>query len=398
MGKSLKGKELGKGISQRADGLYVARKMVDGQTISVSGKSLTEVRAKFKEAVDDAKGASGKMTFQKWYEVWFREIKMPTMKCDLSTELFRDAYDNTFPSILGGIRLEEIKQLDVQAAANQMLSDGRGYAAVKIALDRTSQIMKDAIKNGLIIRNPCVGVKLSKATRIRRQSHAIDDWELDLFFEAIKGKVGEEMFKFLIFTGVRVGELSAVKWEDIDFERKVIHIRRSLITRHKNGYEYRFVEPKTESGNREIPFIGGIEKLLIEWKEKRKAIHDEIISLGAKEYKDEFRDLLFVSRKVGRPYAREHIGFMIHRNMERMEKIEKKRAEEEGREPRNIERIWTHLFRHTFATKCFMAGMSPLVVQMLLGHSSYNTTLGYTHIDDCYMSSEIVKLNNVMNF
>ena len=399
MGKSLKGKELGKGITQRPDGLYVARKMVNGKTISLANKSIAVLRKEFKEALDDERNSlTGKMTFQNWYDRWFRTIKAPRMKCDLSADKFKEDYDRTFPRLIGSRKIEDIQQIDIQEAANKMIDNGVGYWSVNLALFTTKQIYKYAIANGLVQTNPCVDVYVNPKNIVKRPSEALDDWVIELFFEAMessKRAVGEEIFKCMLYTGMRVGEICALKWEDIDFENKCINVKRSLFAHRKQGhYEYRFVPPKSESGIRTIPFIGGIEEVLHEWFVKRQEAHESLMVAVPEEYKEEYHNLLFVT-KCGHPYNYNSLRFMIGGNRKRMAKIEEQDSKTEGREPREIPPIRTHLFRHTFATKCFEAGMSPKTVQVLMGHSSYSMTTKYTHITDVYMESEIEKANSV---
>ena len=396
MGKSLKGKELGKGISQRPDGLYVARKMIDGKTVSVANKSLTELRKQFKEAVEKEKSfLSGRMTFQDWYDVWFENVKKPKMKCDLSAAKFKYEYDKTYPPIIGDYRLEDIQQLNIQSATNEMISNGTGYASVRIALITTNQIFKYALANGIIRLNPCTNVVVDDRNKKERPSYAMNDLTLNLFFRAIKDHAGEEMFRFMLYSGVRVGELVSLMWDDVDFEKGLIHIRRSLVTFCVDGHmQYRFVRPKSNSGIRAIPFIGGMRELLNEWKPIRDKIHEELISGGVEGYEERFRDLVFIVKKTGHPYSKEIVTGAIHRNQKRMERIAKK----EGYDIKEIQPVRSHLFRHTFATKCFEAGFAPRTVQHLLGHDSYVVTCKYTHITDSFIDDEIKKVNGLLDF
>lgn len=398
MGKSLKGKELGKGISQRPDGLYVARKMIDGKTVSASGRSLTEVRAKFKEAIREEENRNtGKTTFGSWYETWFNTVKRRKLKCDLDELLFRKKYDNTYPAMIGSARLEDIHQIDIQRVTNELIESGRGVTTIVTGLSTTRQIFKYAVANGLIQTNPCVDIHINTAARKRNPSFALDDWMVRLFFDVMKGRTGYEVLKFMLLTGVRVGELSALKWSDIDFDKGLIHIQRSLTCAHVEGnMKCRFVGPKSESGNRMIPFIGGMRELLTEWREKRQALHEKFIKRKTPEYKEEYYDLVFIVPRTGRPYIRHNFASLMINNRERMIALEEENAKKEGRPARDIPQIHPHLFRHTFASKCFEVGMSPIYVQTIMGHSSYNMTLKYTHMTNETIPNEINKINSAI--
>ena len=398
MGKSLKGKELGKGISQRKDGLFVARKTVNGKQITVTNKSLTELRRLFNEAVDrEKKKYTGELTFDEWYHIWFDNVKSMSLKCKLSGHVFKDRYETTYPLIIGGMELKNIRQIDIQSATNKMISSGRGVGIIAGALSTTKQIFKYAMTNGLIQSNPCVDILIDKRDRKRNPSKALEDWVVEAFFSALKKESSIALFKFMLFSGVRIGELAALRWEDIDFENEVIRIRRSVIGHNVNGkMEYEFVEPKSESGIREIPFLGGMKQLLTGWITERESIHQKLIDTTPETYKDEYRDLVFVTPKFGTPYICQNFEVLIRTNRKRMIKREEELAVNENREPRKIQSIHPHLFRHTFATKCFEAGASAIYVQSLMGHSSYNTTVLYTHATEKISNKEILKINRIL--
>lgn len=87
MGKDLKGKELGRGLSQRADGRYMGRAQVEGHPIVIYDRKLKEVKAKLAIAIDEMKrsnllpGMDGKsITLSEWFEEWYTKYKAPMLK------------------------------------------------------------------------------------------------------------------------------------------------------------------------------------------------------------------------------------------------------------------------------------------------------------------------------
>lgn len=87
MGKDLKGKELGRGLSQRPDGRYMGRTQVEGQSIVIYDWKLKDLKAKLAIAVDELKrsnllpGVDGKsITLSEWFEEWYTKYKAPTLK------------------------------------------------------------------------------------------------------------------------------------------------------------------------------------------------------------------------------------------------------------------------------------------------------------------------------
>ena len=184
----------------------------------------------------------------------------------------------------------------------------------------------------------------------------------------------KEMFYFMCLTGVRVGELGGMKWSDIDFKKKVVHVRRSLSCSYYNG---------------EIPFLGEMEEILKSQKKKQNKLKEELGSRWRST--DDLKDLVFTTG-MGSPCVRYVVEKEIKKALKRMREKEGVLAVQENREPREIRDFHPHSLRHTFATRCFEKKMEPKVVQRLMGHSSISITLNiYTHVLDNIMEEEIKK-------
>ena len=198
------------------------------------------------------------------------------------------------------------------------------------------------------------------------------------------------MFYFMCLTGVRVGELGGMKWSDIDFKKKVVHVRRSLSCSYYNGEKrMMLVTPKTVNSIREIPFLGEMEEILKAQKKKQNKLKEELGSRWRST--DDLKDLVFTTG-MGSPCVRYVVEREIKKALKRMREKEGVLAVQENREPREIRDFHPHSLRHTFATRCFEKKMEPKVVQRLMGHSSISITLNiYTHVLDNIMEEEIKK-------
>ena len=97
-----------------------------------------------------------------------------------------------------------------------------------------------------------------------------------VFLEYARGQSYEYQYRFILQTGLRTGELVALKWEDIDFQNKTLKIQRSMEYGYSVG-EWRIGEPKSKSGYRTIPLTDEVIDILKRQKEKNKKI--KIISL-----------------------------------------------------------------------------------------------------------------------
>ena len=185
-------------------------------------------------------------------------------------------------------------------------------------------------------------------------------------------------------------ELGGLKWCDIDMDKQVIFIRRSLSCSYCNGVKKEIlVTPKTVNSTRQIPFIGEMEEILKSQREKQLSLKKELG--GRWRGKEEFEDLVFTTG-MGSPCSRYIVEKEIKKIILRIREKEAVAAVQENREPKVIRDFHPHTLRHTFAARCFENKMEPKVVQELLGHSSISITLNiYTHVLDNKMEEEIKK-------
>ncbi len=144
--------------------------------------------------------------------------------------------------------------------------------------------------------------------------------------------------------------------EDLDFERNIITISRSMEYRYAVG-EWRIGPPKTKHSYREIPMTEANRAMLLALKEKYKA---------GKYVLDEFKEFVFINRK-GMPTK----NSTYDNHIVKIAKLA------------HIKNFSMHTLRHTFATRCIEAGMRPKTLQQILGHSNINTTMDlYVHVTD----------------
>ncbi len=357
MGRDLNGKELGRGFSQRKDGRYEARAVICGTKIDIYDMNLAKLKKEFEaekaRVLRDEKNVRPNVTFGEWYQEWFEKCKSPQLKSDVSRKTYDRKVRNTYCKILEEKRMENISQMNMQAATTELIEKGYTDRSVREALGIVNECMEIAIVNHIINVNPCVGIKIQNANE-RKERRVMKQWEQDLFLNEVKDRYYYEAYKILLLTGMRIGEFSGLQWRDVDFENKVININRSMQTAYIDGRKIEeLTTPKTANSYRAIPFFGETEACLKSWKKKQD------------EYKKRLGD-----RWRARP--------------------------ELGREPVMFEHLHPHAFRHTFATRCFEKGLDPLFVQSIMGHANYATTVSYTHILDDLRQKEVQKVGNFL--
>ena len=326
MGKSLNGKELGKGLSQRKDGLYQGRFVNRfGKKQTVYAKTLNEVRQKLRnEQYEDEKAlnvVAKDVTLDEWYEIWMDTCKK---NCRDSTKETYAGHYRRIQKALGWRKLTSLNLLIMQQAINELETDNERKNSKKILVD---------------------------------------------------------MLEKAIDTGMRIGELMGLQWSDVDFEKKVVHVRRSLCYFRKDGkYVFEWHDTKTHNSKRTIPLTTRAMEAL----KKQRVRGQEILLKNAQTAQDEYKNLVFVTRN-NRPTQQ----FIVQECMD----VTTRRIQKEHPE---FERFSPHCFRHTFATRAIENGMQPKSVQKLLGHGSLQLTMDlYCHVTDDTLFDEMRKMEAV---
>lgn len=216
------------------------------------------------------------------------------------------------------------------------------------------------------------------------------------FLKAVEHNWYKEMFYIMFLTGMRIGEVGGLMWSDIDFDNKCIHINRSLSCQYEYGNKMlRLTEPKTHNSYRRIPFFGEAEEMYRAQQNKVKTLKN---TLGKRwRAEGEYEDLVFVTT-MGSPVLRYHAEKEIKKIVNELNMQEAHNAVMEQREPVVFEDMYPHAIRHTFCNRCFEANMQPKVVQSIMGHKHYSTTIDiYTHVTEAKYEEEIEKFGMAMD-
>ena len=291
-------------------------------------------------------------TVNSWFEYWISNIKENTVRPN-TLKNYKSRYKHNIKSVLGNMKLSQVKPVHCQLVLNNMSSDNYAGSTMEQTRITMYNLFYSAEENELVNTNPVKrSVKCPK--KAEKNPRVLTIKEQKKFFEAACGTSNYNQYYFLLNTGLRAGELIGLKWEDINFTRKEISIKRSLAYNFEKK-EYIIGEPKSENSYRTIPMTKKIYEMLKEKYAKKDRFKDS-----------EFADFVFLNRN-GEPTKNSSYDAHI-----------RKIAVKAG-----IENLSMHTLRHTFATRCIEAGLKPKTVQQLLGHSSINITMNlYVHITD----------------
>lgn len=372
MGKSLKGKELGEGISQRKDGYYVGR--YTDRTGKRRQKLFRSVRecqkwvadGKYNDEHSDIEQPEN-MTVDAWYEIWI-DMKRRTVRQG-TLFIYSFNYEKHIKPKIGSMEIKKIITLTCQRVLNDMSDAGMSNKTEDMVRAIMSSMFRYAVKNKVLDENPCdKDVKLTG--KEGRERIAMNKDEQKNFIKAITGGKYEYIFRFVLQTGLRVGEVLGMKWSDIDYKNNILSVNRSLV-QNKNDNSWFLSEPKTKAGKRIIPLTEEAVKILKIVKESQKGYATNIA----------YGDLVF-RNPDGRCIPR----FCLSTRIAYVCKINGMRA------------ISMHLLRHTFATRCMQAGMNPKALQRILGHRKISTTLDlYFTPDNDYEIGELFKIGDKIN-
>ena len=245
-------------------------------------------------------------------------------------------------------------------------------ASIELLNSVLMPIFNLALRDGLIKTNPVKGVYREVARGPEWKSHrknAISIQEQEEFLNFIHNseeyKHWENFFVFLFGTGVRIGEAVALRWEDIDFENKMIEIRRSAY--YVNGS---FVEgpPKTEAGIRSIPMFDKVAKALK--KEKQIAL---LVRPTSEKNIPGKTGLVFVSSK----------GTMLYTSTVNNTIVNIIKAHNNMYPEKEIQKFSVHQIRHSFCSRLVDQDVNIKVIQSIMGHSDFQTTMDvYAHVSE----------------
>ncbi len=367
MGKSLRGKELGKGIRQREeDGLYVARFTNRfGKRQVIYDKTYNGIQKKMREAhYADEKAINvinTNMTLDEWYEKWMSICKK---NCRGNTKETYARHYKRVQEDLGWRKLNKLNLIVMQDAINKLRTDNERKNSKKILVD----MLEKAVNADLIQKNVAKQINTVITKEEKKTRRVLTVRETEMFLKEAEDTFYYNLFIVALETGMRVGELSGLQWDDIDFKKKVIHVKHSM-TYYSNSegkYVFELHPTKTNKGLRDIP----LSMKAIRALKQQQFLKQTLVNKG-KEPIEGFENLVFVTRN-NRPTTQFLISECIDGTVKRIHK---------NHPDLEFEKFTPHCFRHTFATRYLEAGVPLKTVSALLGHTQLQLTTDlYMHV------------------
>lgn len=381
--KDDRGRALRKGEIQRSSDKRYMYSYTDpmGRRKFIYAKTLAELREKEDKLIRDQLDGldlyvAGKATVNDTFDRYL-STKFKLRETTRSNYVYM--YDKFVRDTFGKRKIAEIKFSDVLKFYLHLLNN-EGMALS--TLDNINTLLHPtfelAVRDEIIRKNPSDGAmkevtKETDKTRGVRKALTIEQQR------AFMGYIAEHpvyyhwwpTFTILLGTGLRIGEALGLRWEDIDFDNKVININHSLVyypVGNSRTSEQHISKPKTEAGIRTVPMLDTVrDAFLMEREEQEENGFNQTVIDGMSGF-------VFVNRDGGVPNP-QTINRTIKRISHSYNCEEVIRAKKERRDPIIIPDFSCHHLRHTFCTRLCEHENNLKVIQAIMGHRNIETTM-----------------------
>ena len=377
--KDNKNRVLKEGEYQRSNGSYEYKwRDKKGKRHSIYGKTLEELREMeidvLRDTLDGIRADKNDITINDLYYRWIQ------LKKGLKPNTFQNykyMYTQFVEHDFGKMHITDLKRSDVRAFYNN-LADSQHVKPNTIDTIHTvlHQVLALGVDDDYLRYNPSDNAlnELKKAHNNdteKRRALTLPEQEL---FEQYLSKQGQyhrwyPIFTVLLYTGMRVGEITGLRWRDIDLDEETISVNHTLVYFDKGGAErcgFAINTPKTKAGERIIPMLPKVKEAFLMEREYQKEC-----GLACNVVVDGYTDFIFVNR-FGGTYQQSLLNKALRRiirdcNYEVLDNSEKDAI--------TLPRFSNHSLRHTFTTRMCEAGVNIKAMQDILGHADAETTM-----------------------
>lgn len=366
----------GENIHKRKDGRWEGRYIIGrnnlGKAIykSVYGKSYTEVKNKLVDIIKNPKYVTcsncKEYNFRDVIELWMEANRV---KFKGATEnKYQYLIDTHIAPDLGNIKLSKMSAQIINSFINDKVSNGRikqegGLSAsyVKSMMLIINSVLQFAVKEDMC---PPMSSEIIKPRVEKQEIKILTQFEQKQLEKELTTNIDSTKLGILIslYAGLRIGEICALKWENIDFTNKVICVR-STVARvlDENKKSISIIDkPKTKSSVRDIPISSSLLPYIIQVKRNSKSdfvISDKLDFINPRTYEYRYHKVL---------------------------------------KSANVPPINYHALRHTFATRCVEVGVDVKSLSEMLGHANVSITLNtYVHSSMELKRNQIEKLSSL---
>lgn len=317
---------------------------------------------------------TGTVTLGQWLNEWLETYMKNSLK--QSTFISYRGYIKNHFNGISDIKLKELTIKVIQGLYNYKFEEEKlSPKTIKNMNNCLHKALSQAQKEGLILNNPCDGAHIPRGEYKEIEVFTLEE-QKKLVQESYNHRYG--VFIRLVFvTGLRIGELLGLQWQDIDFVNSCISVKRTLNRLNtysgKKKTEIVLDTPKSKNSARVIPISSGALEDLKKWKGVQQK-DKELASVA-------FTDSGFVvTNELGSYIEPKTFRDYYHRMLEKA----------------GLRRFTFHALRHTFATRAMERGMDSKTLSVIMGHYSVAFTLDtYTHVLSSHKKEEIKVMDDL---
>ena len=352
MGKDVLGRELGRGIVQAKSGEFIGKYVEFGRTVS----KAFPTREVCEQWLEDNRGRKipmcvlkdpDSLTVDTWLWFYLERIHKPEVR-ENSYLLYKRLFRLYVRPHIGSVPLRDLRPDMVQQILLMLQQRGSPKGTMKMVRTAVHDAMEKAVERDLLKANPVNRLVIIPREIYRKPARkALSREEQGKVLEYLEGTVYYNPLAFLMLTGLRVGEMTGLMWDDVDWEGGSISIRRTM--EKKTGGYWRIGPPKGANGQRVIPINEDSRRILLRQKESDQSL---------RKVPKRFRDFVFL-RRDGFPWDKSALDRYIRKVADALE----------------IEHFSHNTLRNTYAMRCLEEGMNPKSLQILLGHCKIEMTI-----------------------
>ena len=353
-----------RGIYQQPNGKYAVCVRVDGRARfrTVEAVTLAEAITQ-RDALQNACRLDGlplspRLTFAEVADRWLTQFESKVAageRRDRTLDLYRSQLHHHLLPRLGRRRLALVTADDVVAVARELQAEGLSPWTVKRILGALSCVFTFALRRGYVATHPFHRLERDERPRpLRSDQRVLTQTQLARLFAACPRRY-QPLLLTGAYTGMRLSEVLALSWDDIDFTAGVVHVRHQL-ARGRRGVPPHRIPPKTRASVREIPLLPQLAAVLRQHKRGSR-----------------------FTRGSDYVFATDHGTAFLHHNVSK--RVLRRAATRAGLD-RPGRRVRFHDLRHTFASHLIIdIRLDVVQVSRILGHARTSMTLDtYTHL------------------
>ena len=380
--KDSKGVVLKDGEYERPNGTYEYKyRNRIGERKSIYAKTLVELREKennvLRNLLDGLDNFDSDLSVNDIFKIWKK------VKRGLKDNTFKNyiyMYQQFVEPSFGKLKLSKLKRTDVRSFYNRLKEDGNlKVSTIDCVHTVLHQVLDVAVDDEYIRFNPSDNaLKELKAAyqneSEKKRAMSLEQQKIfqDFLYNCNTQKRWYPIFYVMLWTGMRVGEVTGLQWDDLDFKNNVINVNRTLVYYSKGkgvGNRYAINTTKTEAGKRKIPMTSEVKKAFLMEKELQEAFNVKCIdSIGG------YNDFVFLNR-----FGNVHNNGTLNKALRRIVRdcnldiIDKSRDSTD--DAVLLPHLSNHILRHTFSTRLNEKNVNIKVIQAILGHADVSTTM-----------------------